>query len=517
MTASHAVGPAAPNSPHEYFVDGDTAALFFGITRRTLLQKVRDGKIPGHALDPSAGKKDWRFLLSELHAYMVSCETAATWSTQTTKEGLMPRYQIGSLRKIMRAEGLTWVLRYYATRSDGKRVERTTAIGLVKDIGPTPADASREVDRQKLRETINQLQPFQGKPRTFGQLCQDYIENELRIDQSESARPKAFPTVETYERHLINRIIPRWGKLAPLAVESRDVEAWFRELRKGNAQKKVRPLADPTIDKIRRIMSLVFKHGQRCNFLPRQQEGNPMNWVSQRTTSDYRAIVMTPKQAFEVLLEYSRAKAHVDSKRRGHCSAGIRTVGLDVDGSRFRGVGDLREKSLCVGKIQRAEVESVEGSRSHASAFGWLPPRMARKNEVCQGKRLCVSQRKAERQEAAVRVHHGAEIFAPRSHQRRRDSRELEGTLRLSQLSPFAGNGTSEAESGPENRPRCAASRGLRHNDGTLCAVRHGRLCGMRKASSWNSSWETEFTCSRSEFSENHGLDRGLEISALRR
>ena len=41
--------------------------------------------------------------------------------------------------------------------------------------------------------------------------------------------------------------------------------------------------------------------------------------------------------------------------------------------------------------------------------------------------------------------------------------------------------------------------------------------CGMRKASSWNSSWETEFTCSQSEFSENHGLDRGLEISALRR
>src|SRR2546422_279965 len=151
-------------------------------------------------------------------------------------------------------------------------------------------------------ETINQLQPFQGKPRTFGQLCQDYIENELRIDQAESARPKAFPTIETYERHLIKRIIPRWGRLAPLAVESRDVEAWFRELRKGSAQKKVKPLADPTIDKIRRIMSLVYKHGQRHNFVPRQQEGNPMNWVSQRTTSDYRALIMTPKQAFEVLL-----------------------------------------------------------------------------------------------------------------------------------------------------------------------------------------------------------------------
>ncbi len=52
----------------------------------------------------------------------------------------MPRYQIGSIRKEKRAEGLTWVLRYYATRSDGKRVERTTAIGLVEDIGPTTAN-----------------------------------------------------------------------------------------------------------------------------------------------------------------------------------------------------------------------------------------------------------------------------------------------------------------------------------------------------------------------------------------
>ncbi len=79
---------------------------------------------------------------------------------------------------------MTWVLRYYTTRADGKRVEHMVAIGLVKDIGPKKADASREADRQKLRETINQLQPFQGKPRTFGQLCQHYIENELRIGTS---------------------------------------------------------------------------------------------------------------------------------------------------------------------------------------------------------------------------------------------------------------------------------------------------------------------------------------------
>src|SRR6185312_8052404 len=40
----------------------------------------------------------------------------------------------------------------------------------------------------------------------------------------------------------------------------------------------------------------------RCNYLPRQQEGNPMNWVRQRTTSDYQAVIMSPQQAFEILL-----------------------------------------------------------------------------------------------------------------------------------------------------------------------------------------------------------------------
>jgi integrase len=208
----------------------------------------------------------------------------------------VPRYQSGSLRKEMRADGLTWVLRYRRRRSDGKWVENKVPVGLVRKIGPHETDASREVDRQRLREDINQVEPFQGRPRTFGQLCKHYIANELRIDQKESARPKSFTTIETYERHLLKRIIPRWGRLAPLAVEATDVEKWFRELRK-------EPLADPTIDKIRRIMNLVYQHGQRHNLVPRQQEGNPMNWVSQRTTSDYRALIMTPEQAFQLLLK----------------------------------------------------------------------------------------------------------------------------------------------------------------------------------------------------------------------
>ena len=52
------VSPLLTVPQPEPFVDADTAAAFVGITRRTLLQKVRTGKIPGFPLDRSAKKKN---------------------------------------------------------------------------------------------------------------------------------------------------------------------------------------------------------------------------------------------------------------------------------------------------------------------------------------------------------------------------------------------------------------------------------------------------------------------------
>ncbi len=72
MSTSLAVVPAHPPQALEPFVDADTAATFLGISRRTLLQKVRAGKIPGYPLDPAAQKKDWRFKLSELDRCLCS-------------------------------------------------------------------------------------------------------------------------------------------------------------------------------------------------------------------------------------------------------------------------------------------------------------------------------------------------------------------------------------------------------------------------------------------------------------
>jgi hypothetical protein len=66
--------PAMSPAPVKGFVDPDTAARYLHTTRRQLLEMVRAGLILGHPLDPRAKKKDWRFLLSELHAYMLSCD-----------------------------------------------------------------------------------------------------------------------------------------------------------------------------------------------------------------------------------------------------------------------------------------------------------------------------------------------------------------------------------------------------------------------------------------------------------
>jgi hypothetical protein len=66
----------------------------------------------------------------------------------------------------------------------------------------------KSIGRSSAKPSTNYSPSGESRGRLFS-FCQHYIGNELRIDQSNSARPKEFPTVETYERHLVKRIIPR--------------------------------------------------------------------------------------------------------------------------------------------------------------------------------------------------------------------------------------------------------------------------------------------------------------------
>ena len=201
------------------------------------------------------------------------------------------RHQHGWLKKEKRAQGETWVLFFRITRkSDGKRVENKIPIGLVKEF-PQKSDAWSEVERLHLH--LNRVDSRRGV--TFGDLAQHYAEHEL-VDQAESIHAKAHTTVRSYERILRNRLLPQWGNRIALGVEPLEVEQWLKDL------KRERTFANPTLDKTRRVMSLVYKHGQRYGLIPRNQESNPMRFVRCRTTSTYEAMILTPEQAYAVLL-----------------------------------------------------------------------------------------------------------------------------------------------------------------------------------------------------------------------
>jgi hypothetical protein len=162
------------------------------------------------------------------------------------------RHQRGWLKKEKRAQGETWVLFFRTTRqSDGKRVENKVPIGLVRHL-PEASSAWAEVER--LHVPINRVDVRRGL--IFGDLAQHYAEHEL-AEASESIRPKAHTTIKGYERVLRNRLLPRWGNRIALGIEPLEVEQWLRAL------KKEGHLANPTLDKTRRVMSLVYKHGQR--------------------------------------------------------------------------------------------------------------------------------------------------------------------------------------------------------------------------------------------------------------
>ena len=201
------------------------------------------------------------------------------------------RHQRGWLKKETRSQGETWVLFFRTVRkSDGKRVENKIPIGLVRDF-PEKSYVWAEVERQHLH--INQVD-FRGCV-TFVDLADHYAEHEL-VEPTESIHPKAHTTIRAYERVLRNRLLPRWGSRVALSVEPLEVEQWLKVL------KDKEGLANPTLDKTRRVMSMVYRHGQRYGLIPRNQESNPLRFVRCKTTSEYEAMILTPDQAYAVLL-----------------------------------------------------------------------------------------------------------------------------------------------------------------------------------------------------------------------
>ena len=182
----------------------------------------------------------------------------------------MSRNQRGWLRVEERKAGETWVLRYNVTRpSDGNRVEHTKTIGLLSHF-PTEATAWAEVERQNLN--VNKPD-FKGRV-TFADLCCHYLDHEV-LNPARKQQTKAHTTVEDYKRIVTKRLVPRFGKKDALRIQPLEIETWLDSLMDEEQ------LQNPTLDKYRRQMFLVYKHGQRYGLIPRTQEANPLRFVRQ--------------------------------------------------------------------------------------------------------------------------------------------------------------------------------------------------------------------------------------------
>ena len=187
--------------------------------------------------------------------------------------------------------GKVWIYHYYKTRqTDGHRVENTVALGALSSL-PREKDAWAEVEHRGLNRK-HEL-GLTGRV-MFGDLARHYINFELG-ELAEADDQKSHTTIERYLQVLNNRLIPRWGNRAALEIEPLEIMQWLK------ASKRMENLENPTVDKIRRVMNLVFKHGQTYGLIPRTEEANPMKFVRVKTQSEYEAKIITPEQGFKIL------------------------------------------------------------------------------------------------------------------------------------------------------------------------------------------------------------------------
>jgi len=110
-------------------------------------------------------------------------------------------------------------------------------------------------------------------------LVDHYCLTELKMD---SHAKKAYSTKKRTSTYLEKWILPRWGEYRPGDIKSVAVEEWLDGLvHDYREEDRGKPLANGTKVKFRNIMSAVFRHGMRYEFLPRVEEANPMKYVRQ--------------------------------------------------------------------------------------------------------------------------------------------------------------------------------------------------------------------------------------------
>lgn len=198
----------------------------------------------------------------------------------------MSRFQQGSLLKQKRKSGPdVWVFRWY-DETNGTRTYKKRILGKVTDM-PLRRDAEKAVT--DFRANINVEVRV---PQTVSELAAHYRKHELTADK------KAFATIESTSIYLSNHVVPKWGNASLSDVRTVEVEQWLHSL----------PYAPATRSKIRNIMSALFNHGIRHEWIHR----NPITKVRASAKRLREPDVLSPAELSALIAELPlREKAMV--------------------------------------------------------------------------------------------------------------------------------------------------------------------------------------------------------------
>jgi integrase len=187
------------------------------------------------------------------------------------------RFQQGSLMLVKnKTTDDSWFFRFYEDRG-GKRVHRNQRIGTVKEY-PRRRDAEKAV--LSLRAKINS---GVRSPESMDDLVTHYTKHELTLER------KAFATVDAHTVYIKNYVTPKWGPCKLSEVKTVAVEKWLDSL----------PLAPASQTKIRNIMSAIFSHGIRHEWI----NFNPISKVRCSAKRLREPDVLTPAEFQALLLE----------------------------------------------------------------------------------------------------------------------------------------------------------------------------------------------------------------------
>ena len=207
------------------------------------------------------------------------------------------RHQQESLQreKRKRSGEIVWVFRWYEVQLDGTKKYRKTVVGTIKEY-KTEAEAQKAAD--SLRLEVNEQTPRQVlKAISFETLVEHYRQHELP-DIVHGTRPlgseagddelrKSYSTQVTYQGYLRKWILPRWRSYRLTEVKPVQVEQWLKLL----------PLSKGSKAKVRNIMSALYSHGQRWEWVTT----NPIRHVRQSAKRARIPTILSPQQIKELL------------------------------------------------------------------------------------------------------------------------------------------------------------------------------------------------------------------------